>query len=71
MIDKATEQEFYGKKFAPHSFYWKFTIDEKGCAEVVKACRILNEMTPEQLEAVDLYRRSCECEEAFNNSEDN
>jgi hypothetical protein len=55
-------------QFYPSEFYWKDQYaDTKRVEEV---CEILNQLTPEQVDAVQYYARSRGAQEAFDACED-
>ncbi len=53
--------------FTKNSFYYNFIQFQSNEAEVDKAVKILNTLTPEQEWAVKLYVRSQRCEEREDN----
>ena len=57
--------EFHGKKYYPASFFWK-NCSGKEIEKVQAVCRILNKLTPEQIEAVEYLVRDRELQQEWN-----
>jgi hypothetical protein len=58
--------EFKGQKFHPSSFFWKTSYKEP--VKVAQVCRILNALTPEQIEAVKFFAADQCLQEDWNNN---
>ena len=56
--------EFKGAKFHPDSFFWKTCHQEP--EKVARVCRILNALTPEQIEAVKFFADDQEIQAHWN-----
>ena len=51
------------RRYNPSEFFWKTQNQEREKVEAV--CAILNTLTPEQIEAVEFYRRDMETQREF------